>query len=105
MNEEDERLCLMFNPFEGDRDSGARLLSDKMVTRRKLGGPCMVCLGPVLPGERARARREIFEGKAKTFLFCSQCCGAMALSWRDAGAAITARTSYGVKASAAERVA
>src|SRR5690349_7869623 len=92
-----EARCLNYDPWEGGKgDDVYRLLSDKILTVRKTG-ECIICSGQVEPGTRARARTEVAEGRCMTFRFCESCCGAMAISWDDAGAAITERTALGIE--------
>lgn len=86
-----EKNCLRFNPFEGDRGSpGDKTLEDKMVTARK-GGPCHICPEPITPGMRIRVLKGVYDGEFMAFRWCQPCCEAMAKSWADEGKAIAAR--------------
>jgi hypothetical protein len=89
-----ERNCLGFNPFEGDRDTRVRLLRDEFVTAR-YPHTCGVCVGTVRQGARHRARTEIYDGEIGTFRFCVKCCEAMADVERDHGKAIERRYALG----------
>jgi hypothetical protein len=98
MNAADERdyRILTYDPFAADRDSGVRVLDDRMLVRRR-AGQCCICLQPIIAGERIRARREVCDRKVMTFLFCGPCCEAMAASRYDAGKMIEARTRIGLQ--------
>lgn len=93
---ERERLCLLYNPFQGD-ETDVRVLNDAFVTTR-YQQRCQVCLDDIPAGARVRARREINneDRKAMTFYFCEPCCAAMARCWKDDGRAIEARTGIGM---------
>lgn len=99
---ETERLCLAYGPFDGDRDTDVRLLSDRFVTSR-FAHICNVCQVGILPGLRVRARSEVYDGQVGTFYFCPECCDAMARSWDDNGKAIEARHAIGWDRSQARR--
>lgn len=102
MSDLDAKACdiLAYNPFDGDRDSQVRVMSDKLLTTRK-PHRCTVCWDDIPPGARVRARSEVDQQdrRAMTFYFCPPCCEAMALSWtdEDAGKAIEARTAIGMR--------
>lgn len=86
--------CLRCNPFEGDRDAGAVLLSDRVVTAR-VSHACHTCLGKIRPGERSRARREIYDGRGVTYRWCAVCCLAQARSFHDGGRSLERRYTLG----------
>lgn len=71
-----ETGVLSVNPWEMD-DSDYRVLDNRMVTTR-VAHDCAICFEVIGVGARARAQREVFDGKAKTFYFCGRCCQAMA---------------------------
>ncbi len=97
----DESAVLRYEPFLDD-DSDVTVLSDKMVTARK-AAECVVCFGPIEPGQRVRARAERNNElhKMMTFRFCPACCAAMAKADDDAGAAIAEQTGIGIARSRA----
>jgi hypothetical protein len=97
-----ESQALDFNPFEADRDSRARVLRDEIVTSR-VSEPCEMCLCPLVPFTRTRARTEFYAGKVMTFRFCAECVRAMALCNSDNGEAVQRRTELGVRASRSGR--
>jgi hypothetical protein len=97
-----ERDVLAFNPFEGDRDTTARVLRDSLCASR-VADDCMVCLQRIVPGTRIRARVEVYEGRIGTYRFCAACCDAMAASWDDHGRAIEERTALGMRVIDRER--
>lgn len=74
----DDDAILSFDPW-GERDATYVVLRNGMVVGRK-SYVCDICYGPIAVGERHRAQREADDGKAQTFRFCAECCGAMARS-------------------------
>lgn len=87
-NEED---VLAYNPFDGDfGEPGDRTLVDRMATARKRG-PCHLCDGEIVPGERIRRRTDVASGEIMSFRWCAGCCVAMAASWKDDGRALERR--------------
>lgn len=96
-----ERLCLSYNPFQGD-ETDVTELSDKFVTTR-YSHKCQICFEQIAAKSHVRARREVNneDKKVMTFYFCEECCGAMARSWRDEGRSISERTSIGMRAAGA----
>lgn len=99
---EQERLCLNYDPFAGDRDGGIRMLSDRIVTARKRG-PCCICFEDIVPQERIRRQTAIVDNRICSCRMCEPCCIAMAESWEDNGAAIEARTQVGIETVNASR--
>lgn len=99
---EQERLCLLYNPFQED-DSDTRQLSDKIVTVRK-GGDCCICFETIRLGEHSRKQTAIVDGRIASCRMCEECCAAMALSWADGGKAIEQRTSNGIEHAMAQRI-
>lgn len=99
-----DRDCLNYDPFAGDRDSNIKLLSDRFVVAR-YPHQCTICFGAIFKLERHRARTEIDrdDNRAGTFRFCAMCCEAMAKSWKDSGRAIEKRTSIGMERAAIAR--
>lgn len=88
----DEQRILSVEPFADDYGDGEVVLSDRMVTAAKPHrAACACCGGDVRQGERHRARAEAYKGRAMTFRWCSDCCGAMAGASQDGGAAWEAR--------------
>lgn len=87
-----DRDILDYSPFAGDRDCNVRELSDKMIVARA-AHKCAICFGPIVKGERVRARTEVSydDRRVMTFRFCALCCEAMAKSWTDYGEAIEDR--------------
>lgn len=69
-----ESDVLAFNPW-GDDDSDYRVLDNRMVVTR-YRHLCSVCFESIPPGDRVRAQREVWDGRAKTFYFCRACCRA-----------------------------
>ena len=91
----DERECLAFDPFQNTKGDGdERILSDRIVTARKIG-PCAICLEQIQPGERVRRQSAIVDGALESCRCCEACCKAMAVSWEDSGEAIEARYALG----------
>lgn len=89
--------ALRFYPFEGD-ETDTRLLSDKIVTARRMHPRCQICEGEIGAGERHRAMTEINRenGQIMTFRFCNRCCRAMAHpDTFDTGRLINSRYSVG----------
>lgn len=95
-----DKDALNYNPFEGERDTNTRQLSNKMLTARA-AHTCIICCGGIVPKERVRALTEVNydDHQVKTFYFCGPCCEAMALSWTDNGKAICERTAIGMQKS------
>jgi hypothetical protein len=91
---EQERACLMTNPYEGDFGDGEVLLKDKMGNARK-PHICTQCQEGIKPGDRVRMRTEAYEGKVMTFYFCTACCLAFAVSHLDEGRAWESRINLG----------
>jgi hypothetical protein len=91
---EQERACLMTNPYEGDFGDGEVLLKDKMGNARK-PHTCTQCQEGISPGDRVRMRTEAYEGKVMTFYFCTACCLAFAVSHLDDGRAWESRITLG----------
>jgi hypothetical protein len=58
-----------------------------MVTARIPHAECSCCLGPIAAGERTRVQIEFFDGALQDYHWCSECCWAMARSWKDEGKA------------------
>lgn len=84
---------LAYDPFDGDfGEPGDRTLLDKMAVARK-SGPCHLCDGEIVPGERVRRRTDIADGEMMSFRWCNACCVAMAQSWKDDGMALEARAA------------
>lgn len=75
---------LSYDPWEGDRDSDARTLRDKMVVLRK-HAVCCVCFDSIPVGARVRAQTQqsTEQRKVMTFKFCPLCCEAMAIAADD----------------------
>lgn len=72
--------CLACDPFDGDFGGGGEndgVLSDKIVTCRK-PGECHTCAGQSEKGSRVRRRAEVYDGEFMRFLWCTDCCIAMA---------------------------
>ena len=69
-----DAAVLTFNPW-GDDDSDYRVLDNRMVVVR-YSHDCAVCFEAIPPNARARAQREVWDGRAKTFYFCPTCCRA-----------------------------
>lgn len=91
----DEKQCLSCNPFEGDFGApGDKVLEDKIVTARK-ARPCVLCGQNVTPGTRVRVRAEVYSGQFYRFVWCTDCCVAMAKSWDDNGNAYEVRAAIG----------
>lgn len=92
----DKAACLAVNPWgDGKGDDIYRVLSNKVVTARK-AHECQQCLGPIEPGERHRAQREVSPDLGcRTFRFCPECCAAFAVSGRDCGDALVERWRLG----------
>lgn len=78
MTPEQETACLAVNPFDGDRDSDARELSDKIVTTRK-ATTCVDCGQPIAIGERSRVITAAIDGRVASCRWCALCCIAMGL--------------------------
>ena len=80
--------CLTVDPFAGDFGGpGDRTLRNQMVTARVPHAECSCCLGPIAVGERTRVQIEFFDGSMQDYRWCSECCWAMARSWKDGGKA------------------
>lgn len=80
-----EAGCMSCDPFEGDYGgAGDRdaLLSDKIV-KAKIDSECHTCAGPVVRGQLARVRAEVYDGEFMRFRWCEPCCRAMAASAED----------------------
>lgn len=79
LTEEQEKLALRYNPFEGD-DTDVSGLTDKFVKGRKKH-ECFHCRDVIEVGERHRAKteRNNEEYKIMTFRFCAECCRTFAL--------------------------
>lgn len=89
----DEADVLAYDPFDGDfGEPGDRTLLDKMATARK-SGPCHLCDGEIVPGERVRRRTDIADGEMMSFRWCNACCVAMAKSEADGADAVEARAA------------
>lgn len=74
-----EKDCLLFNPFEGDYSDGERILSDKIVSAGKVHFPgCHMCGNGIAKGEAHRCRAEANYDKVVSYRFCQLCCIAMA---------------------------
>jgi hypothetical protein len=87
-----EHDCLAADPFAGDMGTpGDRTLRKQMVTARKPHAECACCLGPIAAGERTRVQIEFFDRQMQDYRWCSECCWAMARSWKDSGKAWEAR--------------
>ena len=71
-----EKEALMYDPFQDDRDSDVKRLSDKFVTVRK-NHKCLWCGQSIIKHGRARAITEVFDGKIITFRICDLCSCAM----------------------------
>ena len=69
--------ALRFDPFEGDMDGDSRILQDKIVTARK-PAECAHCAGKIIPGERIRSRKEVFDGEFESYKWCEPCIVLMA---------------------------
>ena len=65
-----------YDPW-GERDATYRTLSDKFVTTKK-PAECAICFESIPVGSRVRSKREVDDGKAATFKFCTECCWLMA---------------------------
>jgi len=89
---------LAYDPWEGDRDSDARTLRDKMVVTRK-PHVCAICFESIPIGARVRAQTQqsTEERKVMTFRFCEACCAAMAVA-ADDWEPINERTALGMRA-------
>lgn len=94
----DDAAVLAANLWGYD-DTDYRVLDNRMVVVRRTH-KCSICLDVIRVGERVRAQREAWDGKAKTFYICPVCCGALL---RDAKAGdclnIERRISIGRKRS------
>ena len=97
-----ERDCLAYDPFAGDR-CDERMLSDKIVTARK-PGRCCICFCTIQPGERTRRQAAIVDGEMFSCRMCQKCCIAAAASWTDDGKAIEERTAMGMETARAEEI-
>lgn len=76
MSPDEEAFALDYDPW-GERDATYRTLADQFVVTRK-PAECSICFEPIRVGSRVRAKREVDDGKAKTFRFCPTCCRLMA---------------------------
>lgn len=98
-----ERACLSYDPFCGDRDVDVKVHRDLFVTTRKPHS-CSYCFSVEIPsGTRVRARTETDRGENKTmtFYFCTLCCEAMASVGTDDGEALEARAELAQRKSGA----
>lgn len=79
LTEEEERMALVYEPFEGD-ETDVSGLTDKFVTGRK-EHECFHCRDPIPVGQRHRAKteRNNEDRKIETFRFCAACCKTFAI--------------------------
>lgn len=79
----DEKLCLALEPFAGDFGApGDKILSDKICRcRRQLKASWHLCGLAILPGTFYRRCAAIYDEAFSSFVWCSDCCAAMAKSW------------------------
>lgn len=85
--------ALKYWPFDGDFGMpGDRKLRDGIVTFR-LSHTCVHCRGRIEPGTRGRSLTMLWDDGdgPTTGRYCAQCTEAMALIFRDDGAAFDAR--------------
>jgi len=83
------RLCMEVLPFL-DGDDGVRRFSDKIVLARK-DAVCCLCRRDARKGTHHRVETVIVDGGMQSCRYCEDCCAAMALSWKDDGAAMIRR--------------
>lgn len=73
---EQERDVMDFDPWD-DRDATARLIRTGFCNVR-VSHECVICFGPISPGERVWFRTEQDYGRIATFRFCPECCWCIA---------------------------
>lgn len=62
-----------YDLLEGDRDLDRRVLSSRIVRRRKQGA-CFICAGCIKAGQLAWVRAEVVDGDLWTATVCVACC-------------------------------
>lgn len=82
---------LDFYPFADDRGGpGDRTLRDVIVRARK-PCECNMCGRDTVPGTNTRRIVDVFDGEFGNYVWCQDCCDAMASASNDDQSAIEAR--------------